>query len=684
MPPLSISPETSPEPIDEKLELQKIKRMLFEGERPEIPERYLPFSSEWVLSSKLNIDPSFCDFGSTRDMSIFDRLNPQHYTHLSYLSEYYRVKKEYFAKIGAAIFYLDENLSAFEKGGESSLLTFLKAHEVRIGTSFTQENVGVFVSNLARQKPFETVFRYGNENYLDLFSNFVCYARYGNQEASNFSTVNLIFLPLENYTPAVHDSICYALSVEDLTFKNRFVYPAVEQKIGLLEKSAGYSPDAFLLINQEGEVIFTDKHFEREFGRSVDSSQAIPLKECIPELSPYLALLKGKALVPFECFISNAQGESRFYPIKSHQITKDDGSIIGLKISITSKQSLKNTPTTRSALFTFSDLIGNSPCFLHSKEIALSAADSPSNALIIGESGTGKEMFAQAIHNASSRRDNRFIPINCGAIPKELIGSELFGYEGGAFTGARKEGAPGKFEQANGGTVFLDEIAEMPLDMQSFLLRFLEDGVVSRIGSKKFLNLDVRIIAATNKNLWEYVNKGMFRLDLYYRLNVLRLDLPPLRDRIDDMELLVNHFLSKLSNRIGKHVSSVSPEVLNLLKQYSWQGNLRELRNILERSVNLCSGIKLTIEDIPPDVVRTLSGNPHHHLPEIIRSDEAEGALPQVTNYEDYESSQIRMLMIKHRGNKSRVADELGMSRSTLYRKLKNQESPVHKKYLSS
>ena len=207
---------------------------------------------------------------------------------------------------------------------------------------------------------------------------------------------------------------------------------------------------------------------------------------------------------------------------------------------------------------------------------------------------------------AKTRRSS---PSTAAPSPKSSSAASCFGYEEGAFTGARKGGAPGKFEQANGGTVFLDEIAEMPLDMQSFLLRFLEDGVVSRIGSKKLLKLDVRIIAATNKDLRSCVERGMFRLDLYFRLNVLRLELPSLRDRVNDMEPLVLHFLANLSRRLGKDVRSVDPAVVDLFCRYSWPGNLRELRNILERCVNASETSTLAIDSMPADVVAELRAN---------------------------------------------------------------------------
>lgn len=662
-------------------QIRSLKKRVFAGEPVSKDDPCAHLRDEWLRSQAAGArrtDRTIED--AKRNLKVFDDLDRQHFTHLAYLKEYYNAKKNFFSSQGAALFYLDNTLSVFSKGGDRALLTKLKEQGVRMGTVFSEENVGVFVANLARQTPFVTFIRIGQENYLDLFCDYACYARFGVQEASSFATVNLVLLPLERLTHQVHESICYALNVEDFAFKNRLLYPAIEQRIGLLEKSAHTSPDAFILVNKRGEVVFVDRLFQQEFGRAPSNSNGVPLTSFMPELKPHLACLKGKAHVPRESLIANKQGESHFYPVNCQHIREDDGSIAGLKITITSPQSGRNEPS-RSALFTFDDLKGTAPAFRSAKETAACAAASPSNVLITGESGTGKEMFAQAIHNASPRRKAPFIPINCGAIPKELIGSELFGYEGGAFTGARKEGASGKFEQANGGTVFLDEIAEMPLDMQSFLLRFLEDGVVSRIGSKKFLKLDVRIIAATNKDLWECVNQNMFRLDLYFRLNVLHLELPSLRDRADDMELLVEHFLTSISGRLGKDVCAADPAVIELFARYSWPGNLRELRNILERCVNVSTSPTLTLASMPPDVVNTLRagsvGGARTMLPEQELAPSTPAWQAQASpnlRYEAYEAEEIRNLMIKHRGNKSLVAHAMGISRSTLYRKLERLE----------
>ncbi|WP_353948414.1 sigma 54-interacting transcriptional regulator [Sporolactobacillus sp. Y61] len=307
----------------------------------------------------------------------------------------------------------------------------------------------------------------------------------------------------------------------------------------------------------------------------------------------------------------------------------------------------------------FQDIIGMNSKFVTTINIARTAAETDANVLIIGESGTGKELFANAIHNESERRENPFVAVNCGAISKELIYSEFFGYVDGAFTGAKKGGKPGLFETASGGTVFLDEIGEMPLDLQATLLRVLQEKKVTRIGSFKPIPIDVRIIAATNKNIMdEIAYKGNFRRDLYYRLNVFQLELIPLRERRDDIPELAQDFLEKL-NRKYLTKKKFSEEALEILQKHQWPGNVRELGNIVERSYYL-SHFQTTIDahNIDSYIYRPPNENMENRDRKIV-IDSAESEKDVILN------------SLKETGsNVSLVAKRLNMSRTTLYKKL--------------
>ncbi|MCL2777798.1 MAG: sigma-54 dependent transcriptional regulator [Polyangiaceae bacterium] len=251
-------------------------------------------------------------------------------------------------------------------------------------------------------------------------------------------------------------------------------------------------------------------------------------------------------------------------------------------------------------------IIGQSPGLTDLYGVLERVADSPTTVLVTGESGTGKELVARALHDHSSRRTKPFIKVNCAAIPKELIESELFGYERGAFTGAVSS-KPGRFELANGGTLFLDEIGEIPVEMQVKLLRALQESEFERVGGIKTIRVDVRLVAATNRDLKKLIAAGAFREDLFYRLNVVSLRLPALRERASDIPLLGEHFLAKFNERLRKHVVGIEPEAINLLIAYAWPGNIRELENVMERAVLFCDAQKLRIDDLPAEL-RGVSG----------------------------------------------------------------------------
>ena len=309
------------------------------------------------------------------------------------------------------------------------------------------------------------------------------------------------------------------------------------------------------------------------------------------------------------------------------------------------------------AKWRFEDLMGVDQNFIATKSMAYQLSRTTSTILITGESGTGKELFAHAIHNASSRHLAPFVRINCAALPENLLESELFGYEEGAFTGAKKGGKPGKFELAHNGTIFLDEIGDMPLTMQTKLLSVLQEKMVERVGGTRPITINVRVIAATNRNLEQMMLNREFRQDLYYRLNVVRLSIPPLRKRTSDIPVLVSELIKRINNQLNTNVSKISYKAMELLQSYSWPGNVRELENMVERAINLADMNRedsLTIKNFPSLVENTYF-NHQRTLPEAIESVE----------------KQIIIKALKSAGgNKTQTAKILGIHSSALYRKL--------------
>ncbi len=342
------------------------------------------------------------------------------------------------------------------------------------------------------------------------------------------------------------------------------------------------------------------------------------------------------------------------------------GGIIFIRYSKQIKNTI-NRHSGNSATFEFRDIIGTSDQLCKAIHVATRAAATNANVLLNGESGTGKELFAQGIHNGSDRRNGPFVAVNCGAIPRELIGSELFGYEEGAFTGAKRGGKPGKFELASGGTLFLDEIGDMPLEQQITLLRVLQERKVTRIGSDKMIPVNIRLICATHRDLLEEVNYGTFRLDLYYRLNVLSIVIPPLRERREDIQQLAEHFLTKVRCEQGLALS-LAPEAIAYLNEYYWPGNVRELQNVIEHAACIAESGVITAENLSEKLHAASSpAEPQlEQAGEIIFIREQRQNMARII-----EKNKIISKLNAFAGNVSKVAKELGISRNTLYNKMR-------------
>jgi two-component system response regulator HydG len=315
-------------------------------------------------------------------------------------------------------------------------------------------------------------------------------------------------------------------------------------------------------------------------------------------------------------------------------------------------------------LFDASRIIGRSPRMTQVLETVATVAPTDATVLILGESGTGKELIANAIHQGSNRADKRFIKVNCAALPETLLESELFGHEKGSFTGAVSR-KPGRFELADGGAIFLDEIGETTLSTQTKLLRVLQEREFEPVGSTKTMKVNIRIIAATNKNLEEEVKKGTFREDLFYRLNVVPITLPPLRDRREDIPLLVEHFLRIYNEKNGKNVLGFHPRALDALMRYAWPGNIRELENVVERCVILCKDEYVAFSELPEAVAETED----YQITQEIRS-----GLRTGMTLREMEKELILKTLAENDGNRTKSAAILGITRRTLQNKLKEYE----------
>jgi DNA-binding NtrC family response regulator len=325
-----------------------------------------------------------------------------------------------------------------------------------------------------------------------------------------------------------------------------------------------------------------------------------------------------------------------------------------------------------------SEIIGQAPAIRRAIELALNVADTATTVLVQGESGTGKELIANLIHFNSGRENRPYIKINCGAIPETLLESELFGHEKGAFTDARSQ-RQGRFEEADGGTLFLDEIGEMSMQAQVRLLRVLQDGEITRIGGKDVIKSDVRVIAASNIDLSEAVEDGRFRKDLYYRLSVFPITLPPLRERAEDIHPLVFHFLERYKEKTGRFVSGISKDALRALINHEWSGNVRELENAIERAIIIASGRQIELDDLPENISKrafeahAMARQERARAAGEGRDISLEISLP--ASMDEIERHVIEATLDYADGDKSRASRLLNIGRKTLYRKLELYES---------
>ncbi|WP_035571527.1 sigma-54 interaction domain-containing protein [Halonatronum saccharophilum] len=464
---------------------------------------------------------------------------------------------------------------------------------------------------------------------------------------------------------------------QDITELNRIKcsLERAEDDLGILEAIINSAYEGIIIVDNEGRITKLNQAYQEFLGIKEENVLGNHITDVIENTRMHIVAKSGKeeighvqriqgydmiaSRIPFkrDGRVAGAVGKVLFQDIKelnalAKRLESLEDKLDYYKNEIKSMQKSK---------YSFDNIITRNKRMEYLKEVGMRAAESSSTVLIQGESGTGKELFAHAIHKASHRKYGAFIRVNCAAIPENLLESELFGYEKGAFTGANAKGKAGKFELAHGGTIFLDEIGEMPLDMQVKLLRVLQEREVERVGGGKTIDIDIRVIAATNEDLEEMVSEGKFRKDLYYRLNVIRLSIPPLRDRLNDIPLLSKAILKNLVEELDLGPKELSTKSIMALMNYDWPGNVRELRNFLERAINLTSE-----RIIHPS-----------HLPDILGANQ--NKVSKIKKEENWnlknivvqtEVNTIKQVLKETDGNRTEAAKLLGIHRTSLYNKI--------------
>lgn len=578
--------------------------------------------------------------------------------------EYYKAVQDVLSENKAVLLYTYINFDIFGRYGNQKLKDELAAKNIRLGATLSEKNAGTNAAVMASRSP-KSVWVVGGEHYMDALKPYACYAFRINGKYGRSG-----YIVLMTYRDNLDERIVKLFRLIEsteciitagLVAKDVIMRDAMQRN----EYSKSSTSDIVIMVDNSSTITFANDMFYEFYNHAPLETINSSLGSICPELEPLVPLIsQGKRVMGRQVELVRPNMESEQYFVDMSPINTNSKRL-GMLITLYKGKAKASSAAAggNAARYTFSDLIGVSEPFVQLKRFAEEIAATPSPILIQGESGTGKELFANAIHCASQRRDKPFVAINCAAIPRDLIGSELFGYVGGSFTGASRTGAKGKFELADGGTLFLDEIGEMPVEMQSVLLRALEENTITRIGATKPINVDVRIITATNKDLPKCISEGSFRADLYYRLSVINLNMVPLRQRREDIPVLADYFLKHFAASNNKPMKGISTEAMTAMMEYAWPGNVRELRNAVERGVIVSKNGYIEAEDMPEVITGRIKPQPEPEQPrERVRDLES--------FFERQRLDMAKKLMVEFKGNKSKVAQKMGISRSTLYRLL--------------
>lgn len=655
--------------------------------RPEIEEA-------WTRCRRYGVDPFNGRCRQTLEGKELEGYIEEHRELLETARPFLQNLNRFFEGFGYLIMLTDENGTILEFFGEPDMEKDAELLNYRKGSCWMEENVGTTSISMVMhlRQPYQIT---GAEHYCSMSHRFTCSAAPVTDEDGNMIGI----LNVSGPRSSVHK---HTLGMVVSCAESIHYMLMLRKHNDELKRMNDEMMNIFDTVSEA--LIVIDDHHDIE--RINDKALALVDMDDVvgKNINDYLSCSSdtlaqaGKMDFVFENLAIGMKSHGRITHCLMSSAVIGDGTSKGRTIVIKPLDQIRamaDKAGGRGAHIHFDNIITQDDGFRNVIDIAKMAAEGDANVLLEGESGTGKEMFAQAIHSYSGRSGGAFVAVNCGAIPRELIASELFGYEDGAFTGAARGGRPGKFELANHGTLFLDEIGDMPLEQQIALLRVLQERKLVRIGGDREIDVDVRVICASHKSIKEEAAKGNFREDLFYRLNVIFIRIPPLRERTGDIMLLFNYFMECKCSGIGRAVKQCSPDAAKLIEGYPWPGNIRELQNIVERLAYTSPADVIGAGDLPEEL-QSREGQDTEHPEDTRAAADGGGVFPDmVTDDEDgagdddgkmslqkvrektagrdgrSEEELLKEYMLQYNGNVSAIARELGVARSTLYRRMK-------------
>lgn len=656
---------------------------------PEIAE-------SWIRSRHAGVEPGAPIFGeaisSTEHRQLLDgnhmiieiaRPLFQQYENTA-ISSHYNMSLVFFQNrelIYTQDLVVGKNVSRYDAGSEYESKTI--PHQKLVGRICTENKLGTTAQALCARlkRPVQLL---GPENYLLAFHNRIASAApIMDANGEIVAIINLgqplIYPPWDNNyqiilcnTLGLLSSMAMSLSSRLQLIKNYEHLEITSNRLrtayNTLNATLSIIDEGIINVDLDGKIVHLNNQGNRILKSQGDNCSR-NIGEFLIDPTNLLSLVaKGENADLEEIILTNVDEQQyliNIQPVMNNDTGQAEGAILRLN-HVEKINTMAANRVGAKANYTFKDLVGESTLFKKTISLGQSFADSPENILLTGESGTGKELFAQSIHNQYCPR-GPFIAVNCAALPRNLIESELFGYEGGSFTGAERSGRPGKIELANGGTLFLDEIGDMPFELQAILLRVLENKEVMRIGGRYYKNVNFRVISATNKDLQKSMTENLFRQDLYFRLSVLSIQLPPLRQRENDVPILSRHFIWSYCQKMGWKTPKISESTQQIINKYEWPGNVRQLENAMIYAVNIAKGSTIEPGHLP-DYLQ--SNNNHIYLAKKVKHNN--GATKKtMTTLKDLEKSSIEAALVDNNNNMSLTARILGISKSTLYRKMK-------------